>query len=301
MAQTGLSMLLLLVAGFSLTTWLEPWHRVWSGDRAASGGLVAAVLGDSRRLFANHFFVKADTYFHSGYYPTIFDAQSTTHALQSLADAHAGEEKEEDHHDFLGKPRDWIDRFSRHFYPDRHRHLGEKATEAHDHPGRSGAEAHGDPAGETGDERELLPWLRLAAEMDPQNAQCYVVASFWLRRNLGRVKEAEQFLREGLRANPGHPEILFELGRIYREEHKDAARARNIWELALKRWHVTESAAAEPNRLLHAQLLNCLADLEEQQGNFTAAIRHLRELKEFSPHSQKLQQRIDDLQSRQLP
>ena len=30
-------------------------------------------MGDSRRLFANQFFVEADVYFHSGYYPTIFD------------------------------------------------------------------------------------------------------------------------------------------------------------------------------------------------------------------------------------
>ena len=30
-------------------------------------------MGDSRQLFANHFFTKADVYFHSGYYPSVFD------------------------------------------------------------------------------------------------------------------------------------------------------------------------------------------------------------------------------------
>ena len=34
---------------------------------------VARWLGDSRRLFAISFYTKADAYFHSGYYPTIFD------------------------------------------------------------------------------------------------------------------------------------------------------------------------------------------------------------------------------------
>ncbi len=31
------------------------------------------LLGDSSQMFANSFFVKADEYYHSGYYPTIFD------------------------------------------------------------------------------------------------------------------------------------------------------------------------------------------------------------------------------------
>ena len=52
----------------------------------------------------------------------------------------------------------------------------------------------------------------------------------------GKVAEAEKFLRDGLRANPDSYEILFELGRLYYESEHDAARARNVWELALRRW-----------------------------------------------------------------
>ncbi len=43
-----------------------PWSR-------ATGDIFNVVLGDSRRMFANEFYVKADEYYHSGYYPTIFD------------------------------------------------------------------------------------------------------------------------------------------------------------------------------------------------------------------------------------
>src|SRR5437667_4857091 len=66
--------------------------------------------------------------------------------------------------------------------------------------------------GESSDVREILPWLRLSAELDPNSVRTYTVAAYWLRERMGKVAEAEQFLREGLRANPGSYAILFELG-----------------------------------------------------------------------------------------
>ena len=44
----------------------------WS-KRGESDNVLNVLLGDGRRLFANHFFVQADVSFHSGYYPSIFD------------------------------------------------------------------------------------------------------------------------------------------------------------------------------------------------------------------------------------
>ena len=51
---------------------------------------------------------------------------------------------------------------------------------------------------EGGNEREILPWLRLSAELDPQRVETYTVAAYWLRA-VGKMVEAEHFLREGLR------------------------------------------------------------------------------------------------------
>jgi len=48
----------------------------------------------------------------------------------------------------------------------------------------------------------------------------YTVAAFWLRSKLGKVSEAEQFLREGLRANPDSDQILFALGQLYFENYQ---------------------------------------------------------------------------------
>lgn len=294
---------LLLVLAFTLATWLESWFQGWAGNRAQSANVLAVALGDSRRLFAKHFYVKADAYFHNGYYPTIYDNNEgfeTAHIAEETKESH---EDEEEVLDFMGKPKDWLDRFSRHFYPARHTHLGDSGCghsccqrpndgHTHDHS----AEDH-DSSKRA--ERELLPWLRLSAELDPQRVETYVVSAYWLRRGLGKVNEAEQFLREGLQANPGDCEILFELGRIYVEDRKDLERARNVWELALHNWHEREQNSKEPNVLLQAQLLGNLAKLEEQQKNYAKALDYLKALKEVSPHKEQIQKWLQELKVKQ--
>ena len=234
---------LLFLLAFSLTTYLDPWYQSWSGNRTKSANILTVALGDSRRLFAKHFYVKADAYFHSGYYPSIYDNRPAPEQLHMAAEAHTGkEEHEEASSDFLGQPKDWIDRFDRHFYPSRHRHLDEEE----DPP--EGPAGHGEGASQLAErrgkiqkvERELLPWLRLAADLDPERTETYIVASHWMRTRLGKVTEAEQFLREGLQANPEDSELLFELGKVYFENRKNLPRARNVWELALKKWQRKE-------------------------------------------------------------
>jgi tetratricopeptide (TPR) repeat protein len=299
----ALQLALLGVAGFSLAAWLEPWLARRPGNRAPAGDALTVLLGDSRRLFAQHFHAKADAYFHRGYYPSVFDIAAPTPPLRVASSAgtrHEGDAAQ--CADFLGEPRDWLERFGRHFHPTQHRHLGDDdCCQHHAHkPGEPCDHEHDHPRAErpAGEERELLPWLRLAAELDPQRPESYVVASYWLRSRLGKVDEAEQFLREGLRTNPGDCEILFELGRIYRENRHDAARARNLWELALAKWQEREAGRAEPNMFLRAQLLGQLAKLEEEHQNFPRAIEHLQLLREISPNKDAIQKWIEELKSK---
>ena len=78
-------------------------------------------------MFANSFFVKADEYYHSGYYPTIFDNNSrlskrrTSPRTPARSPAITRAKKTS----FMGPPRDWLDAFGRHFIPNRHTHLDE--------------------------------------------------------------------------------------------------------------------------------------------------------------------------------
>ena len=89
MPAPALIISLLLAVSFSLATYLQPRFQNRAGSRAGSDNLLAVLIGDSRRLFANHFFVKADIYFHSGYYPTIFDNKSAHATPHISADAGA--------------------------------------------------------------------------------------------------------------------------------------------------------------------------------------------------------------------
>ena len=195
--------------------------------------------------------------------------------------------------DFLGQPKDWIDRFSRHFFPSVHRHLGEEECEhcKHGKEHEHAAEAESSE----GLEREMLPWFKLAATLDPERPETYVVASFWLTKKLGKFDEAERFLREGLRANPGNYEILYELGRIAYEHRKDTKRSRNLWVLSLENFRKTEQSVQDSELLLHCQILGSLAKLEQEEKNNAEAIRYFSELKKYSPFKQEVQAWIDYL------
>jgi len=284
MASPHLILSLLLAIGFSLATWLGPRSLVQGGRGAREGNLLTLLLGDGRRMFADHFFTKADVYFHGGYYPSIFDQGRSTNTTACLTGAHDEHEHDASAHDanehekamdFLGAPRDWIDRFGRHFYITEHAHL------------ESG-----------GAQREILPWLRISAELDPERVETYTVAAYWLRKQLGKVKEAEACLRDGLRANPDSAEILSELGRLYYESDRDPIRARNVCELALRKWEQQEAGNPEPDWLLYREITAYLAHIEEKENNFDRAVRYWEMLKKTSPVPAAIQQQIDELKQR---
>jgi tetratricopeptide (TPR) repeat protein len=297
-----LSTLLLLLVAFSFATTLEPWHQSWEGGRTQTDNLLEVALGDSRELLARHFFAKADSYFHNGFAPTIFDKTEGTPQGAHMAGNAAPEEGE---HNFLGQPRDWIDGFSRNFYPSRHTHLGEgKCDKCEHHDGDDEhAEHHAhDQDKSAADEREMLPWLQLSLQLDPKRVETYVVAAYWLKNSLKSVDGAERLLREGLQNVPGNPEILFELGRVQLDDRHDVERARNIWELALKKWNERERDLKNPNLFILSQILGNLAILEENAGRPNEAIQHLRRLQTFSPNKASIAKWIETLQpSEQQP
>jgi tetratricopeptide (TPR) repeat protein len=270
-----LILLLLLAVVFSLGTVLQLRTPRWT-HRSPSESVLALLFGESRQLFANHFFVKADISFHSGYYPSIFD--EARQAEENDNDVSHPDEKEEPKSEggFLGPPTDWIDRFGRHFRPTLHTHL------------------------QGGNIREILPWLRISAELDPHRIEAYTVASYWMRKHLGKVDEAEQFLREGLRANPDSYELLFELGNLYYDNRHDAGRARNVWLAALRLWQKQESGKGKPDNYSLDQITVHLAHLEELEGNLNRAVEYFEMAEKVSPDPSQLQKQIDEI-TRRLP
>ena len=225
-----------------------------------------------RRLFAHEFYAMADVYFHSGYYPSIFDKQESQSDVLGAVRGESDDDEDTTNVVFFAAPKDWIDTFGWKFRLNQHTHLS------------------------NGKEREILPWLKLAADMDPQMVQTYTVAAFWLRTSLHNPKEAEAALREGLRNNPDNCEILFELGRLYNEDYHDANRARNVWLAVLRYWRAQsddDKKSVEKKRLYDATLVN-LAYLEENAGNWAQAIEYFKMAKPMSPSPDAIQKRIDE-------
>jgi len=291
-ASPYLVLALVVTVCFTVATKTQTRALNWS-RRAQADTVLKVVLGDARRTFAGYFYRQADVTFHSGYYPSIFDRREKAATTEEGHDDHAGDAEpgelhthtENCDHDHeahvkertVGPPRDWIERFGRHF-----RHT--------DHTELSGEET-----------REILPWLRLSAELDPQNVQTYTVAAFWLRTKLKKIDEAEQFLREGLRANPRSYEILFALGQLMFDNRHDPIRSRNLLEVALRRWQEQESDKGEPDLSGLRDIALTLARLEEQQGNLPRAIQHLEMAKKISPQPEAVQKRIEELKSKLPP
>lgn len=278
MKPAKLILLLLLVMCFSLATVLQPRQPTPTSGSQQNGNVLALLLGSARKMFAQQMFAKADAYFHRGNYPSIFDQtprQEENHmANETQHDEHGHDDHDEDSADAPAPASDWVESFGRHFYPSVHVHLKE------------------------GEEREMLPWLRIAADLDPQRIESYAVTAYWLRERLNKVDEAEQFLRAGLRANPNSPELLYELGRLFYENRKDYSHAHNVWMVALRRWHKVEEPKPAPDKLLLSQLLGGLARIANQDGRYAEAIGYLKQLKELSPSPEQIQKQIDQIEAK---
>lgn len=268
-------LILLLAVCFTLATSLRLRVAKWNNP-GQSNNVFKLLLGEGRRLFAHEFYVMADVYFHNGYYPSVFDKQEGQSDVLGAVRGQSDDDEDTTNVVFFGAPKDWIDTFGWKFRFNQHTHLS------------------------NGREREILPWLQLAADMDPQMVQTYTVAAYWLRTSLHNPKEAEAFLREGLRNNPDNCEILFELGRLYNEDYHDVNRARNVWLAALRYWRAQGDDAkkgVENKRLYDAILVN-LAHLEENAGNWPQAIEYLGMAKQVSPDPDAIQKRIDELKKK---
>jgi tetratricopeptide (TPR) repeat protein len=276
-----LLLIALLTFCFGLGADLQPRLQSLENRRGQSDNFFSLLLGDSSRIFANDLYVKADAYYHSGFYPTIFDnneAFKTPHLAEdtgAVASRNKGDEE-----NFLGPPRDWIDTFNRHFIPNRHTHLDQGG-------------ASGDLSG-SAEVREILPWLKLSAELDPDNIQTYTVTAYWLRQ-MGKSAEAEQVLHEGLRYNPGSYDILFELGRLFNENGHDTVRAHNVWEAALHLWRAQSDADKKDSQRVGNDILVNLAQLEGNAGNYERAIQYWEEAKQLSPDPDTIQKQIDEI------
>jgi len=96
-------------------------------------------------------------------------------------------------------------------------------------------------------------------------------------------------------------EEVRELGRIYRENHKDVDRSRRIWQASLSQFRKTRTTEETEDLLLYAQMLINLAKLEEETGDYAKAADYLKDLLVVSPNKAALQKSIDALTAKAGP
>jgi hypothetical protein len=283
---------LLLAVCFTLATLFVPratwWNAVpraadWNKGQSQSDNVFKLLLGEGRRLFANEMFTMADVYFHSGYYPSIFDRQDTDRDVADPAHGKA-DDTSSTSDDFLGPPPDWIAALDRQFVPNQHTHL-----------------STGGPSGHMNSSsvQEILPWLKLASEMNPQMIDTYTVGVYWLRQ-LHKPEQARDFLFEGLRNNPGNSELLFDLGALYDKDFHDSNRARNIWMAALRCWQAqdTNARTSVEGKRLYGNITMNLAHLAQDDENWPDAIKYLEMTKQVSPYPDAIQKQIDEAEKK---
>ncbi len=276
-----LVVLLWLTLAFCLAANLGPQVEArLVANGAGDDDPVARWLGTSRVMFAQSFFVKADAYFHSGYYPTIYDNNAPFKTPHIGEDSSTMESKNSgDETTIFSHPHNWVERFELNFFPSYHTHLDQGGVD-------------GNGATEV---KEIMPWLKISAELDEHHIETYLVTAYWLRVRMHKVDDAENFLRDGLRANPGSAAILFELGQLYNEGRHRPDQARNLYLAALESWGKENSGKTEQDKFLIGHIAGALAKLEEQQHNIPKAIEYFKLLKRVSPNPDAIQKQIDEL------
>jgi hypothetical protein len=149
-----------------------------------------------------------------------------------------------------------------------------------------------------GNEREMLPWLKLSAELDPHEIATYLTASYWLRTSLKKPKEAEQFLREGLRSNPDSYAILLELGRVYLDNWKNPSVARNILILAREKWRRLDAAGEKPDQHSYEEILGEIVQTDRALNDEKGLLADLEELVKVAHSKEPLELEIEELKAK---
>lgn len=150
------------------------------------------------------------------------------------------------------------------------------------------------------DIKEIMPWLRLAMQMNPDNKDVYLVAAFWLAHEARRPDLAMTILDEAQRHVPHCYEVQIEKGRLFlAQENRQAAK--RAFDAGLAFWEHQdhdnlEDASYEKARLLLYRALVCEAD-----GETGEAIRSLEGILVLFPERTRIADRIAVLRKDETP
>ena len=130
--------------------------------------------------------------------------------------------------------------------------------------------------------REIMPWLWMAIRTNPSDLSPYLIASYWLSREVGKPELAQEVLQEGFRRNPHSCRILFEQGALHvrlgqREEAEGALTA------ALALWPGDADPESKEAVKTKQEILTYRALIHEVNGNLDGARRDLEDAARIGP------------------
>jgi len=142
---------------------------------------------------------------------------------------------------------------------------------------------------------EIMPWLRFATAVDPDNVEAFVTAAYWLAGQGGRPDVAEQVLREAQQLHPRDYRIYQERGRIYLLQRKgpEAARA---FDAALLLWPSGLDSEEDAVRSDLGQIIAYRAFLCEVEGNEDRALELFKRAAAMFPDNKALRRRVSALE-----
>ena len=194
------------------------------------------MLGSAKEGLGDILFLKADEYHHGG----------DTYVFEENSETEYGE-------GFLSRrdetaAEDWVQKILNQVRSRRHYHLHRE------------------------DEKELLPFMTWAVELDPHNIEAILTTAFYLDRHFNRPIAARDLLLKGRRDNPGSWEITRDLAKFYFERRKDYAASEPIFRQAivLSKDKTTEHDA-------RAGMMYLLAESCRLQGKTDAALDAYRQ------------------------
>jgi hypothetical protein len=146
--------------------------------------------------------------------------------------------------------------------------------------------------------REILPWLRLSADMDPHRIQTYVTASYWLRTQWTSRTRRSNFSGKGCDANPDSFEILVELGYVYDLNKKNPGVARNVLEEALEKWKEQDVAGLKPSPKARVEILDGMVRVDKELNNPRQMLADLEALAAVSPNKEAIEKTIQETRAK---
>lgn len=223
---------------------VSPSLLTYADMKDSDAAPVVALLGELRANLSYLLLMKTEQYLHSGV------------RYRPLSQREIDMGREEIHHDFDAPEAEEALHPEAEQAPAHEDHSHEHAGHAHEHGHSHGAQMVPPPEWdrrgifgdldravhpyekegemEHGDTREMLPWYRLTTYLNPRFPKAYVIGAFIAASYGGKVGQAEEFLREGLRMNPESIEVKEALGRFLLHRRQKPTDAKPLFVQAIK-------------------------------------------------------------------